>query len=321
MQKLSPTEQRILAATQLNARDTIASLAKQLKMPPHKVRYHLSAVQERGLLFPYILVDHFALGMQQVLFHCALANRKPADLAKTVRALEKIPGLFVLELTGGDYQFAFEVLVKEVADATKFLENLCEEFSIRIRAKAVGVCVGWTLYHRKYMATVTPRVPQVDIYPGQATVVLDPLDRKILSAVSKSPLGSTGSWAKTVGAPESTVSYRVKSLEQSGIIKCYGLSLDGAQIGMNINGCIISFADHSPKQKEKLRAFCKRHPNICSYAEFLGEWDVIVRSEFADPVEVYKLVEEIELHMSGAIQQIRTVQYLREVNVDRRIVG
>lgn len=317
MPQLSPRAQQIIPQLQLDARCPLTVVAKRLKMKVHTVRYEIQRLIENRIIYPYMLINPAALGQHEVDLFCTLADRRQGDLSKLIKALERAPGLFVLNLTGGQYQLGFELVVTRLEAVTTFLEQLSSRYGLRLAEKSIATCLTWTLYYRKYLSKIRPLISEFVVSATDQRVELGALDRNILLALGANPLASMRDLAKTIGSPESTVTTHVRALQSSGVIIGFGLSIDAADINMHSYRFIISLRDFSASIRQKLYLFCRDHPHVLSISESLGGWDYSVRVEVHEPLDALRISDELHFSVAGAIESLHVVPLLKEVVVSR----
>jgi len=66
---------------------------------------------------------------------------------------------------------------------------------------------------------------------NQGTMELDQTDRSLLSTLQRDCRIPLQEVAKKLGVPKSTVHYRIKKLEQEGVIEGYHARVNAAQLG------------------------------------------------------------------------------------------
>lgn len=71
------------------------------------------------------------------------------------------------------------------------------------------------------------------------SVSLDEIDRKILNALQSNGRVAFSSIAKEVGVDEATIRYRVKKLQDSGVITKFTALLDPSKIGFPVTAVIM----------------------------------------------------------------------------------
>ena len=83
-------------------------------------------------------------------------------------------------------------------------------------------------------------------------VDLDLKDRKILYELDLNCRQSNTQIGKKVGLPRKVVEYRIKRMEEEGIITCYWTAIDTFKLGYQVIRVYINFQDVSTEMKNDL---------------------------------------------------------------------
>lgn len=107
-------------------------------------------------------------------------------------------------------------------------------------------------------------------------VKLDLKDRKILYQLDLNPRQSNSEIGKKVGLSKDVVNYRIKQLENKGVIRWYGLVPNTYKLGiLKIKIYLTLQNETKEKRKEIVDYFCS-HPKTEWVAEMSGRWDLTV---------------------------------------------
>jgi DNA-binding Lrp family transcriptional regulator len=106
--------------------------------------------------------------------------------------------------------------------------------------------------------------------------------------------------AAELGVSKSTVHYRIKRLENEGVIKGYFARVDASKLGMDFTAVVFMRAKYGPGYHEKIGEKIARIAGVSSIYFVFGERDFIViararsREEFIDRLENVFNMEEVE---------------------------
>ncbi|OIO27142.1 hypothetical protein AUJ14_00350 [Candidatus Micrarchaeota archaeon CG1_02_55_22] len=122
-------------------------------------------------------------------------------------------------------------------------------------------------------------------------VVLDELDEKILAELAANSRESYRKLAVAVKAAPATVIQRVKRLEESGVIRGYGVKLDYVKLGFEYVGVTeITIRKGALLDVQRQIAFM---PGVVSVFDVTGQSDSVVVSRCRSRGEFSKLVKKI----------------------------
>ncbi len=103
---------------------------------------------------------------------------------------------------------------------------------------------------------------------------LDIKDRKILYEIDLNSRLGTSELGKKVGLSQEAVHYRLKRLEEKGIISGYITLLNFSKLGYTGYGVYARFQNVTKEQKSKIINELKQHDHIYWIAEFGGKYDL-----------------------------------------------
>jgi len=99
--------------------------------------------------------------------------------------------------------------------------------------------------------------------------------------------------ADTLGVPKSTVHYRIKELEQEGIVKGYHARVNSAKLGFDYLAVVLVRAKYGPRYHEKLGRKLARSPGVWAVYYVLGEIDFIVMIRARDRDDYMKKLTQL----------------------------
>lgn len=90
--------------------------------------------------------------------------------------------------------------------------------------------------------------------------------------------------ADTLGVPKSTVHYRIKKLEQEGIVEGYHARVNAAKLGFDYLAVVLVRAKYGPRYHEKLGRKLARSPGVWAVFYVLGgiDFTVMIRARNRD---------------------------------------
>lgn len=109
-------------------------------------------------------------------------------------------------------------------------------------------------------------------------VVLDALDRKILTSLQQRGNISHADLAVEVGASQASCWRRIRALEEKGVLGPAVRLLDRERVGRGLDVlCQVRMKAHDREARRKFEAFAQQHDNIMECFSMSGEWDYLVR--------------------------------------------
>jgi|GEM_PF-6725294 len=293
MLRLSDSEKAIIAAAQLDADVTPNSIAKQLKLQVHSVRYTLSKMLDVGLINRLTCVNLARLGLVEYYFVVKLKSKTTTSIKKMVDILRKSDHVvWILEL-GGDYHLGVVFLAKSIKDATLFAEQVMERSKVEAKQHNICIRVSRTYFGVKYLGNVEKFEP---VNLGNLTITeteWDEYDHEILKAMASNTENESRSIAKLLGKPEATVHYRMKQLMAKGILSRQVYMVDTTKLGMLHYRIHLQTSSPSADLRNGLYTWGLNHKNVLACFHCIGPWDFEYRVEVSEPQQAMEISREL----------------------------
>lgn len=123
--------------------------------------------------------------------------------------------------------------------------------------------------------------------------VFDETDLAILRILQENPKSRIKDLADKLGIPKSTVHYRIKKLEDLGVIKGYNAILDSEKLGFEYLVVILIRGKYGPKYHEEIGRFLSNSPYIQAVYFVLGDVDFVVIGKFPNKEKYMEFLESL----------------------------
>jgi len=110
----------------------------------------------------------------------------------------------------------------------------------------------------------------------EGTRGLDEIDRRLLAMLQRDCRVPLQEVAEILGVPKSTVHYRIRKLEQDGIVEGYHAKVNATRLGYDYLAVVLVRARYGPKYHEKVGRRLAKVPGVSAVYYVLGDIDFIV---------------------------------------------
>ncbi|MEK6894213.1 MAG: Lrp/AsnC family transcriptional regulator [Nanoarchaeota archaeon] len=142
---------------------------------------------------------------------------------------------------------------------------------------------------------------------------MDIKDRKLLYLLDLNSRAKESELAKQLKTSKQVVNYRIKKLEQEGIIKKFQTVLNFSSLGVNIYANVyFKLTDLNKKNEKELMDFLLDNPEVGYIGLMGGRYDLSI-------VLTAKNLQELDKSLSNIVK--RFPNYLRDYNVSLRLAG
>lgn len=145
---------------------------------------------------------------------------------------------------------------------------------------------------------------------------LDDLDRRIIRSLNSNARKSFRDISRELGVSLSTVSNRVRHLEENGVLKGYIAIVDPVKIGYSLSVVIGVRIAHG-KLIEVQQTIAKS-PNVYGVYDVTGEWDSLVLARFRDREDLDDFVKKVLA--SPHVERTFTQLVLNTMKEEQRVV-
>lgn len=121
----------------------------------------------------------------------------------------------------------------------------------------------------------------------------DEIDRGILKILQEDCRTPLEQIANKLGAPKSTIHYRIKRLEEEGIIKAYYAKVNSEKIGYNFLTITFVRAKFSPGYHDRVGRNLAKIPGVWGIYFLFGENDFLILTRSRDREDYLRKLEKI----------------------------
>jgi Lrp/AsnC family transcriptional regulator, leucine-responsive regulatory protein len=304
-------DKRILFELDRNCRQTINEIAKKTRLSRDVVRYRIKRLENEGFIHGYIaLIDFTKLGYQIVRLYLKLQNTTKEIEEELLSYFTKNKNVIIAYRTDGKYEIAMGILVKDLIEYQKIYDDFLITYRKYISDKNFCIFNDFKQYIRNYL------VPEkfhdyTELSTGSwKPYKYDQTDLKILQKISTNAKMPLLQIAREIKLPVTTLKYRLKNLEQSGVIVAYRTIIDYHKLGYEYYKVDMILEDITiiPALSE----FIRKHPNVLYRDVAAGGSDFEFDCELKNQDAYYKLFNELRDLFPG---KIRSVFYYKAIKL------
>ncbi|MBI2043159.1 Lrp/AsnC family transcriptional regulator [Candidatus Pacearchaeota archaeon] len=121
---------------------------------------------------------------------------------------------------------------------------------------------------------------------------LDKIDLKLLSELEKDSEQTLSKIAKKLKTSQQVISYRLKSLEERGILGGFYTIIDIAKLGYTSYRTMIRLSNITEEKHKEIINFLMKHKNVLWLVECGGRWDLIVNFTAKNIIHYNNIMKE-----------------------------
>ncbi len=299
--RLDKKDRLLLHLLDLDARAPAARLAKRVRLSKEGVAYRIRRLEETGVLRGFgAVIDFSALGYvgggyMIRLQHCD--QKKEDEIIDYFKRMEKT---WWVDSRGGDYDLGVAIY----APTHHELYDFKLEFMRRYRPHIMKVAP--RIYHKMYQyprtwlhgAAVRENARPIVLWNAKEKPH-DKIDDAILRLISVHARMPIVEMARTLGLTPAVVKYRLRKMEQAGIILGYRAGLDLKRLGYFWYKADFYIRDFA--RREAIMKYAASLPNVVYIYDAIGDADIEIEVEVGGADQLLSLINSIRSKFSDEI--------------------
>ncbi len=273
--RLDAKDKKILSLLSQNARMPLTKLAKEVGLSRDAVNYRIKNYEKEGIIQGYrTVVDLSVFGYKSNHLFVKLNNPSKEIEEVILKKLVSYPFVRAVIKFSGVYDF-------EVAFVSKHIEDL-DEILTQIISDCAGSLQDYELLtiSKTFAAeTFPPNFLEnfLDKKSGKKKEIQpDQKDIDILKLISENATLSLSEIALKVKLSADAVAYRLRQLQESGVIVKFIPVINYASLDYNLHTFLLSIRELDKEKEKTLRMFLSTDKNVLWAVKAIGRYNVLV---------------------------------------------
>ncbi len=311
MLNFTDTERAVLSVCQLQGGAQLGYLSEQAGLSPRVTKRTLEKLEQRGVLTPYVLINHFAQGLIEAGIYLTPGSAAADFDRRLTHFIDGHPAIAGVTELGGSFSLCFDLLVTEIAAVSEFLEEFTAATGAAVLTKGIVIRTSRTVYQRKFFG-IRPRtgVRSVTLSRPKEIAAIDSTDRRILEICTKFPRCSRRDLARRAKLPQSTFEYRLKLLENAGVFMGFAYAFRSLAAAAPTFRILAEVRKPSAKGARLFESFCKEHRNTVTLNHSIGAWDHEIRAEFESEPHVNEFRNQLLSEFQEYLASVHVISFL-----------
>lgn len=291
---ISERELAIIKSVFLEAKKPASVVASEIGMKPHTVRRTLGLLRSQGKISTYPFINVYAMGLVHYGVYFSVGSISRTKYNQLLTFLSESEQVSFLAELAGSYKVGITICAASLSEVLSFLGELTTKFGEVITEKSVAVRTRLSRFPLKIgPSRKVKHVRYLQWGVSDTLTSIDMIDHDILSALANRPALSNAETARALGLKPMTFDYRVRKLEERGIVTGYATYLNAAAAGfVAFYVLIFSRGPHQAFQKAIFR-FAETNSSVAFMIENLGSWDFEMGIIVKNPTDVSSFLQEL----------------------------
>ncbi len=299
---LDAIDWKILFEVKDNIRQPLTKVAETCLLSRQAVEYRLKQMALNNLITgSRAVINTRLLGYKS--YHVLIETQSPEDEKELVNRAQKNDSINLIILYSGKYNLEISLLAKDEEDFIQKYIHLVNGLKIRkdmfltLRSTLVGRVLPEQFTHLKKKTEMKVIEPS----SKSKEVKFDLQDLQLMYRLSQEATRTNTSLAEELKLSKDTVKYRIKQLEESGLIREYRPVINYSALGLSVNTLLLR-VDYRMEEVQKLEMFLKSNLSILWCAKAFGYYDYIIYVITRNLDEFHELISQIKEKFSDLVK-------------------
>ncbi len=301
-------DEKILMELTLNSRFPINRLAKKVGISREVATYRLNKLtKDKMILGFYTTIDTEALGFSRYGCFFQLKGISHEKEKEFMNYLLKHDFVTYMGPVIGRWNVIFDIFARNNEHLQEIIQEIVNKIEKNLEKYSI-ISMGTAL--ESFPIKIFGSKREIE-YKRSKEIKLDKKDLEILKILSNNSRVEYQEISKKLNMTANAIKYRIKNLENSGIIKGYTISINKRRLGYEFYNLQLKVTEN--KKEEELRKFLKNNKHSIYLYKYLGNenWDLDIglivrnsselrnfilelREDFGDIIKIHDLYVVVE---------------------------
>ncbi|MHA1194312.1 MAG: Lrp/AsnC family transcriptional regulator, partial [Promethearchaeota archaeon] len=305
MTKLDLKDRKILYALDLDCRQSNSQIGKKVGLKRDVVSYRIKKMQDEGVINNFwTFIDTFKLGYNVFRVYINLQYVSSDIKDKIIKYFVDYPKSWVVATVKAEIDLAVILWVNDIYEFYQFWEKTLDQFEEYFAKNEISIYIQAIVYKKSFLLQDGQDKLNREMFKVTCEgkpVSIDELDYKILNEIAVNARVPLIDLASKLGCSSQSVSYRIKNLTESGVIKAFRVDLDLSKLGLQRYKPNIYLKDH--RLKKPVFDYLKDKPYLEYMNLAIGWADLEPEFIVNDYNDFLKILDDINSKFSGAIKK------------------
>ena len=278
--KLDQWDRKILYELDIDASISLKDLSRKIGRSKGFLSYRIKRLESEKVINGYTaIVDMSKLGYFTFRVYIRFQNTDLSRMKEIVEYLKGKKQVWTIAQLHGKWDYAFFVGAKKIDNFHKIWKGFLRTFKDNVKENKIAIYSPIFNFNKRFFIPSAVKAVERAIGIGSEEKV-DGLDLDVINSWGVNVRQSASEIAQKLNTSPRTISSRIKSMMEKGIIVGCKIDLDQGRLGYQ--GYRVDLFLNSMTEREKLFGYCKNHHKIYQINDSIGgadfEFEIIVEN-------------------------------------------
>jgi len=309
---LDARDRAILYCLDKDARQSISSIAKQVKLSKEVVNYRIKNLMKREIVQNFCaIVDSSKLSRVIYRVYIRFQNVDVEKEKEILSFLETVRGVGSITLLEELYDVALFIWAKNIFEFKEIYEKVTNTYGVFFQKSFVTIVTQMHHFVSNYLFN-TKDLTVKSIGGNFSKIDLDNLDYKILKVLSKDARMPLLTISSQIDVSPNTVKNRIKKMIKEKVIVGFKPKINPSKLGFHHYKVFLHLNNKNSEIKRKLSEFLKLNDNVVYLMEAIGRADLEFEMYVKNSAELHSHIRNLRQHFSSEIKNYRVTLVRKE---------
>ncbi len=310
--ELDAKDRRLLYELDVDCRQSYSQLSRKIGLSKQSVEYRIRGLVDKGVIKGfYSVLDVSKLGYMYCRVFVQFYGISPAKELEIINYLLSMKEVGWVISVDGSWDLNFVIWSKSIEELSQVVDKISYKYGALIKRKVVSIAIKIYHYPANFLCPEAGESPKAKIMTSgmKYAVELDDLDFRILSLIAVDARMSLITMANKLNTSYKVVSYRLRRLEQRGVILFYRADINVNALNYTHYKVFLTLHNNSKEREEQLLEFLSHNKNIVYVTKALSISDLEFECIIRTTSEFYALIRDLRSKFYDIIQDHATVMF------------
>lgn len=309
MDKLDLLDRKIINALNQNVRASYSEIAKKVRSSKEVVNYRIKRLVDEGIIKEFVTI--FGLGYWAYKTLIQLEKISAEEEKEIIKYLVDHPNINWVTPCSGNWDLVIAIMAKDPAHFDKILREIVGKVGKYLQDYKISTSIGSKTFGHTY---ILGSVKEDKTVSKKIVLDFDGKDKKIAQILRNNARAKLTEISAKTKIPVDTVKYRIKKMEEHGIIKRYRLILNPSKLGYNRYEIFIRCVNLTDPVISKFKEYAKQNPNIEFFCKCVGSWDIEFTVHFKTNGDLRNFVLDVKKEFGEYIKNFESISLFETYN-------
>jgi len=308
MYNLDKKDKQILSILDMDARQHVTKIAKEVGLSREVVNYRIKQLEKKGIIEGYYtVIDTSKLGLMYCRIFLKYKNmtlEKEKELLEYCRESNKV---IWVTLGEGKWDFSLVVLASTLKNFENFYDDLSLKFGMFFQNPYQSIA--FNIHHFKHNFLYDQTDTRQEILAQDSKEDLNSVDISLLKLISNNARISLIDVANKLNSTPKIVNYRLKALIEKKIILCFRAKINTRLLGYEYYKVFLKLQNLNKQNKEKFYTYLQFHPNIIFITKPMGVYNLEFEIMVKNANELHEIIRYLRCEFSELVIDYETILY------------